>query len=143
MKVTLTRIDDAFLLEAKDENGHVVHIDAAENIGGKNQGVRPMQMFLMGAAGCAAIDVISILKKQRQEISGFELEVNGEREKEPAQKGEASVFTDVEILFKLKGKIEYEKALRAVELSMEKYCSAVKTLRLAGAKIKYKVFVGS
>lgn len=138
MKIFLKRIDDAFNFEAKNENGKTVLIDAAEKIGGRNQGVRPMQMLLMGAAGCAAIDIISILKKQKQEITDFEIEADGEREK---VKNLAAVFTDVNIHFKLKGKIDSEKAKRATELSMEKYCSASKTLRLAGAKIKYEVFV--
>lgn len=140
MKITLKRIDDAFNFEAKNEDGRTVLIDAAEKIGGRNRGVRPMQMLLMAAAGCAAIDIISILKKQRQEISDFEIEVDGERET-PSAKGEAAVFNDVTIIFKLKGKIDSEKAKRATELSMEKYCSASKTLRLAGAKINYTVSV--
>jgi len=142
MKISLKRIDDAFNFEAKNEDGRTVLIDAAEKIGGRNQGVRPMQMLLMAAAGCAAIDIISILKKQRQEISDFEMDVDGEREYPPL-KGEAAVFKDVCIHFKLKGKIDAEKAKRATELSMEKYCSASKTLRLAGAKIKYEVFVNN
>jgi len=140
MKVTLRRTDDAFHFEAKNEDGRTVHIDAAEKIGGRNIGVRPMQMLLMASAACAAIDIISILKKQRQNISGFEIDVDGEREV-PAVKGEAAVFKDVTVVFKLKGKIDLVKAKRATELSMEKYCSASKTLRLAGAKIKYEVFV--
>ncbi len=141
MKISLKRIDDAFNFEATNEDGKTVLIDAAEEIGGRNQGVRPMQMLLMATAGCAAIDIVSILKKQRQEISGFEIEAEGEREKAPTLKGEAALFTDIAIRFKLKGKIDLEKAKRAVELSMEKYCSASKTLRLAGAKINYNVFV--
>ena len=142
MKISLKRLDDAFHFEAKNEDGRTVQIDAAEKIGGKNQGVRPMQMLLMGAAGCAAIDIVSILKKQRQEISGFDIEADGKREV-PAVKGEAAVFKDVTIHFKLKGKVEPEKAKRATELSMEKYCSASKTLRLAGAKIEYRVSVNN
>ena len=138
MKISLNRIDDAFHFEAKNEDGMTVHIDAAEKIGGRNQGVRPMQMLLMAAAGCAAIDIISILKKQKQEISDFEIEAEGEREK---VKDLAAVFTDVNIHFKLKGKVNLEKAKRAAELSMEKYCSASKTLRLAGAKINYTISV--
>ena len=140
MKISLKRIDDAFNFEAKNEDGKTVLIDAAEKIGGKNQGVRPMQMLMMAAAGCAAIDIISILKKQKQEIIDFEIEADGERET-PTLKGEAAVFKDVNILFRLTGKIDPEKAKRAVELSMEKYCSASKTLRLAGAKINYTVSV--
>ena len=140
MKISLKRVDDAFHFEGKNEDGKTVHLDASEKVGGRNHGVRPMQMLLMAAAGCAAIDVVSILKKQRQEISDFDIEANGEREV-PALKGEAAVFKDVTIHFKLKGKVEPEKAKRATELSMEKYCSASKTLRLAGAKIDYKIFV--
>ena len=94
MKISLKRLDDAFQFEATNEDGRTVHMDAAENIGGKNQGVRPMQMLLMAAAGCAAIDIISILKKQRQEISDFEMDVDGERET-PSIKGEAAVFKEV------------------------------------------------
>jgi putative redox protein len=142
MKVTLKRLDDAFHFEAKNEDGKTVHLDASEKIGGKNHGVRPMQMLLMAAAGCAAIDIINILKKQRQEIFDFDIEVEGERES-PSVKGEAAVFTDINIHFKLKGKIDFEKAGRAAKLSMEKYCSASKTLRLAGAKINYTVSVNS
>jgi len=140
VKISLKRIDDAFNFEAKNEDGKIVLMDAAEKIGGRNHGVRPMQMLLMAAAGCAAIDIISILKKQRQKISDFDVAIDGERET-PAVKGEAAVFNSISIHFKLKGKINVEKAERATELSMEKYCSASKTLRLAGAKITYKVFV--
>lgn len=142
MKISLKRLDDAFHFEAINEDGRTVHMDAAENIGGKNQGVRPMQMLLMAAAGCAAIDIISILKKQRQEISDFEMDVDGERET-PSVKGEAAVFKEVNINFKIKGKVDNEKAKRAADLSMEKYCSASKTLKLAGAKMEYKVYVNN
>jgi putative redox protein len=142
MKISLKRLDDAFHFEAINEDGRTVHMDAAENIGGKNQGVRPMQMLLMAAAGCAAIDIISILKKQRQEVSDFEMDVDGERET-PSVKGEAAVFKEVNINFKIKGKVDNEKAKRAADLSMEKYCSASKTLKLAGAKMEYKVYVNN
>ena len=138
MKISLKRIDDAFNFEAKNEDGKIVLIDAAEKIGGRNLGVRPMQMMLMSAAGCAAIDIISILKKQKQEIADFEIEADGEREQ---LKDVATVFINVNIHFKMKGEIDPEKAKRAADLSMEKYCSASKTLRLAGAKINYTVSV--
>ncbi len=139
MKISLKRVDDAFHFEAKNEDGRTVQIDAAEKIGGHNQGVRPMQMLLMALAGCSGIDVISILKKQKQQIDDFQTEVEGHQEdiKETA----AKVFADIKIHFILKGKIDPEKAKRAVELSMKKYCSVEKTLRLAGAKIDYKVSV--
>lgn len=140
MKITLKRLDDAYHFEARNEDGRTVQIDAAEEIGGHNQGVRPMQMMLMGAAGCAAIDVVSILKKQKQEITGFEIEAEGEREV-PAVKGEAAVFKTAGLHFKLTGNIDPQKAQRAVDLSMEKYCSASKILKLSGTKMTYRVSV--
>lgn len=140
MKISLKRIDDAFHFEGRNEDGRTVHFDAAEKIGGKNLGVRPMQTLLMSMAACSAIDIVNILKKQKQGINDFEIEVEGEREN---VKDGAAVFTRVNAHFKLSGKIELEKAKRAVELSVDKYCSVAKTLRLAGAKVEYKVSVNN
>ena len=137
MRIELKRLDDAFHFEAVSETGNVVQMDAGENIGGHNKGVRPMQMLLMGLGGCSAIDVVLILKKQRQEIESFAISIDGERE----QGKEPSLWETVNIHFKLKGKIDKEKAERAVQLSIEKYCSVSRTLELAGAKIGYKVSV--
>jgi len=138
MKISLKRVDDAFHFEAKNEDGRTVHIDAAEKMGGHNQGVRPTQMLLMSLAGCSGIDVISILKKQHQKIDDFQVEVEGEQEN---MQNVAKVFTAIKIKFMLKGDIDVQKAKRAVDLSIEKYCSVEKTLRLAGAKIDYKISV--
>lgn len=138
MKVYLKRADDAFHLEARNEDGRTVHIDAAEKVGGKNLGVRPMQMLLMALAACSGIDIVSILLKQRQSISDFQIEVEGEREN---IKDGAAVFEKVNVQFKLKGRIDKQKAQRATELSIGKYCSVAKTLRAAGAEIKHEVFV--
>jgi putative redox protein len=136
MKISLKRVDDAFHFEAKNEEGKTVQMDAAEKIGGRNQGVRPTQMLLMALAGCSGIDVINILKKQRQPIDDFQVEVEGEQEN---IQDAAKVFTDIKIKFILLGGMDAQKAKRAVELSMEKYCSVEKTLRLAGAKIDYQI----
>jgi len=138
MKINIKRVDDAFHFEGKNEDGRTVQMDAAEKIGGRNQGVRPTQMLLMALAGCSAIDVVSILKKQRQQIDDFQIEAEGEQED---LKDAAKIFTDIKVYFQLKGTIEPEKAKRAVVLSMEKYCSVEKTLRLAGAKIIYRIFL--
>ena len=137
MRIELKRLDDAFHFEAVSETGNVAHMDAGENIGGHNKGVRPMQMLLMGVGGCSAIDVVLILKKQRQVIDGFEISIDGEREPNV----EPSLWKTIVIHFRLKGKIDKEKAERAVQLSIEKYCSVSKTLEIAGAKISYKVSV--
>jgi putative redox protein len=137
MRIELKRLDDAFHFEAKSETGNIAFMDAGENIGGHNKGVRPMQMLLMGLGGCSAIDIVMILKKQKQVIESFEISIDGERE----QGKEPSLWKTIEVHFKLKGQIDKEKAERAVQLSMEKYCSVSKTLEIAGAKITYKVSV--
>jgi putative redox protein len=138
-KIELTRVKGDFGFEAKDENGHVVRMDSSPESGGWDFGVRPMQMLLMGLAGCSAIDVIAILKKQRQEIKNYKMVVNGDREagKEP------SLWKDISMEFHLYGNIDEDKAIKAVELSLNKYCSVAATLDKAGAQIKWKVFVHS
>ncbi len=123
MNIELIRVDDAFHLEAQGSSDKVVHIDAAEAVGGKNNGARPMELLLMGIAGCSAIDVISILKKQKQDITDFRISVSGERIKE--QNTERKPFSTIEIHFKLTGHhLDEKKAEKAILLSMEKYCSA-------------------
>src|SRR5204862_8321580 len=104
---------------AVNEGGNELVMDAARDIGGNESGFRPMQMLLAAVGGCSAIDVILILKKQKQEIESFEVEVEGEREKIE----EYSLFREIVLHFKMKGKIEKEKAERAVQLSVDKYCS--------------------
>jgi len=137
MRIELKQLDDAFHFEAVSETGNIALMDAGENIGGSNKGVRPMQMLLMGLGGCSAIDVVMILKKQRQIISDFQITIDGEREEDK----EPSLWKTIQIHFKLKGEIDVEKAERAVQLSMDKYCSVSKTLEIAGASITYKVSV--
>lgn len=137
MRIELKQLDDAFHFEAVSETGNIALMDAGENIGGSNKGVRPMQMLLMGLGGCSAIDIVMILKKQRQVISDFQITIDGEREEDK----EPSLWKTIQIHFKLKGEIDREKAERAVQLSMDKYCSVSKTLEIAGASITYKVSV--
>ena len=93
--------------------------------------------LLMGLGGCSAIDVISILKKQRQEIVDYKMNISGEREtgKEP------SLWKSVNIEFHLYGDIDPDKAARAVDLSVNKYCSVAATLMGSGTKITSQVFV--
>lgn len=135
MRVELNRLDNDFYFEAKNEEGNVMHFDASPNIGGHNKGVRPMQSLLMAMGGCSAIDIILILKKQKQEIRDFKIIIDGERQKDV----EPALWEKAHIIFELKGKIDKAKAERAVQLSMEKYCSVSRTLEVAGAKITYSV----
>jgi putative redox protein len=136
MKIALDRINDDFHFQLKNERGHLVDIDNKAEFGGHDLGASPMELVLMGVAGCSAIDVISILKKQRQEITSFKAEVEGVRE--PV--GEAKPFKVITVVFILEGKIDKVKAIRAAQLSFEKYCSVSKTLEPT-ATIKYKVIL--
>lgn len=137
MKISLRRLNKAFNFEAKNEDGAVVQMDGSPDIGGENKGLRPMQLLIAAIGGCSAIDIGLILKKQRQEIDDFQIEIDADRETgvEPA------LWKNVHIKFMLKGNIEKEKALRAVDLSMKKYCSVSATLEKAGAAITWEVFV--
>jgi uncharacterized OsmC-like protein len=133
MKITLSRQNDAVHFIAKNEQDTVMHIDGSPEIGGENKGFRPMQMLLAALGGCSSIDVVSILKKQRQVLETFDIEIEGEREagKEP------SLFQDILVTFKLTGaSLDPEKVKKAVALSMDKYCSVAKTLEKT-ATIKY------
>lgn len=123
-------------MEASNEDGNTIHMDSSPDIGGEGKGMRPMQLLLAAVGGCSAIDVILILKKQKQIIESFEVEVDGEREKIE----DYSLFRDICLHFKLKGKVDPDKAERAVKLSIEKYCSVSKTLEPT-AHITYKVTV--
>ncbi|MFN3589023.1 MAG: OsmC family protein [Spirosomataceae bacterium] len=122
MKVTLKRVDDAFHFEAMGVSGVPNHIDANPEIGGANAGARPMEMLLMGLGGCSAIDVILILKKQRQILEDIQIEVSGERQK--IEGTEMSPFTSMHIHFILTGDLDTQKVEKAIQMSMEKYCSA-------------------
>ena len=136
MKINIKRIDDDFNMEATNEEGNSLLMDGSPDIGGHGKGMRPMQMLPCAVGGCSAIDVILILKKQKQIIESFEIEVEGEREKIE----DYSLFRDICLHFKIKGKVDLAKADRAIKLSIEKYCSVSKTLEPT-AKITYKVTV--
>jgi len=132
IKIELNRLNEAFHMEARNEQGNIVHLDASPDIGGNNLGMRPMQLLLAAMGGCSSIDVISILKKQRQDLQDIKITVTGEREKDAIP----SLYTEVHAHFKLYGNIDHEKAEKAVILSVEKYCSVAKTLE-ANAKVTY------
>lgn len=135
--IEVNRVNGDFGFEAKDAYGHAVQLDTSPETGGQNFGVRPMQMLLMGLGGCSGIDIVSILKKQRQEVESFRILIDGERD--PSV--EPSLWKAITITFELKGKIDPEKATRAVDLSISKYCSVAETLREAGCQLKWQVKV--
>lgn len=135
--IQLSRVNGDFGFVATDQNGHSIKMDSSPESGGENFGVRPMQTLLMALGGCSAIDVISILKKQRQEIADYKMTISGEREagKEP------SLWKSINVEFHLYGDIDLDKASRAVDLSVNKYCSVAATMMGSGTEIKTQVFV--
>lgn len=124
MKVEIRRINDAFHLEATNELGNKVHIDASTDMGGSDLAFRPMQLMLAAIGGCSSIDVISILQKQRQEVTDYHVTIEAERQKDSVP----ALFTTVHLHFALKGNLEKEKVEKAINLSVDKYCSVVKIM---------------
>jgi len=100
------------------DSGFAVQMDADASFGGTNQGVRPMEMVALALAGCTGMDVISILRKKRQQVTGFEVRINAPRSAEHPK-----VFTRAQVTYVVTGRnIEEAAVLRSIELSMTKYC---------------------
>ena len=111
---------DGMLMVGKSHSGHSITMDGPIEIGGENLGVRPMEMLLLGVAGCTMIDVVTTLQKMRQDLSYCETKISAERANDHPK-----VFTDIHIHFIVKGKdLDSKKVDKAITLSAEKYCSA-------------------
>ncbi|OWK74688.1 disulfide bond formation regulator [Flavobacteriaceae bacterium JJC] len=134
MKITLNRINDDYLFECTNQAGNKILLDNTSQPNA--QGVSPMESVLMAVAGCSGIDMVSILKKQRQEITAFSAEVEGER----VQVDEAKPFKTILVKFFLEGTVDPKKAQKSAELSFEKYCSVSKTLE-PNVTVNYEVYV--
>jgi len=112
---------------------HQIVMDADDNYGGTNKGMRPMEMLLVAIGGCTGMDVASILQKKRQQLNGIEIRVTGTNAETYPQK-----FTGIELEYIITGKDISEAAVKkAIESSMEKYCSVKATLE-GVAKINYR-----
>jgi putative redox protein len=111
---------DGMLMVGKSHSGHSITMDGPPEIGGDNLGVRPMEMLLLGVAGCTMIDVVTTLKKMRQDFTNCETKLSAERADEHPK-----VFTNIHIEFIVKGHdLDPKKVEKAITLSAEKYCSA-------------------
>lgn len=119
MKTRVKWVEDVcFMAEA--DSGHAIIMDGAPEIGGRNLGPRPMELLLMGTGGCTSVDVIMILKKSRQAVTGCEVSIEAERADDHPK-----VFTRIHMQFTVRGKgLKPEVVERAIKLSAEKYCSA-------------------
>jgi len=119
MKTTVTWAGDGLFLAATG-SGHTLVMDGPPQAGGRNLAPRPMETVLAGTGGCAAFDVVSILRKARQDVRGCRLEIEAERAPEPPQ-----VFTRIHMHFVVEGRgLQDKQVRRAIELSAGKYCSA-------------------
>ena len=132
MTVTLNRRDDAFNMQATSADGHTVLADGSAAIGGQNAGMRPMEMLLSSVGACSSIDVILLLRKQRQDLQDIRIAVSGQRRDE-----EPRIFTDIHVAYTLVGEIDERKAERACRLSMEKLCSVSMMLKAGGVTITW------
>jgi len=124
VKATIRWVDDAMFV-GEAGSGHAVVIDGPPDAGGRNAGIRPMELVLTGVGACTAFDVVAILRKSRQAIDDCRVEVEAERAAEPPR-----VFTRIHIHFVVSGRgLKPAAVERAVNLSAEKYCSATLMLR--------------
>jgi len=132
MKARIKWVEDAtFVGEAG--SGHAVVMDGPPDMGGRNLGVRPMEMMLLGMGGCTTFDVVHILKKSREDVTDCVAELSAER-----ADSEPKVFTRIHVHFVVKGRdLKENKVKKAVELSAEKYCSASIMLGNAGVEITH------
>lgn len=134
-KVVLTRANKHYAFDTTDENEVITKIDSKPEMGGEGYGARPMNLLLNALTGCASIDILSILAKKRQNITGYRVEVNGEREKGV----EPSLWKEIFLTFIIEGEVTELAARQAIDLSLDKYCSVAATLKAAGATIKYSL----
>ncbi len=132
MKARVKWVDDVMFV-GESGSGHAIVLDGAPEAGGRNMGMRPMELMALGVGSCSSFDVVTILKKARQQITSCVAEVSAERvDATPA------VFESIHLHFKISGKDLSEKQVaRAVELSADKYCSASIMLKEAGVKVSH------
>ena len=116
---------DDMIFTGYSSNNISVSLDAAPAVGGHDSGFRPMELMLTSLGGCTGMDVISVLRKKKQDVTGFEVQVNGERADEHPK-----VYTRIHVHFVVRGHgVDQAAVDRAIELSRDKYCGAAATLR--------------
>ena len=136
MIVSLERINKDYLFQVSNSDGKSVLLDNKSKSFGEIQGISPMELLLMGIAGCSSIDIIAILDKQKINPISLKMDVKGHRHENQVP----ALFYQIDINIYLEGRFSPEKAKRAAKLSFEKYCSVSKTLE-STAKINHKVYL--
>jgi putative redox protein len=123
MKVRLEKIGAAAFAASAEESGAELVLDGKPEIGGEGRGMRPTELFLTGLAGCAAMDVVHILRRQQEPLEHLAIEIEGDKSAQPPTR-----FTAVRIKFIARGAVDPHKLERAVALSVDKYCTVRNTL---------------
>ena len=118
-QVSVTWQREDLLLQAENETGNTIVLDSSASVGGKNRGPRPLQLLLMGLAGCTAMDVISILKKKREPLADFQVIVTANQ-----AEGHPAVYDSIHIEYVISGDVKEASVVRAIELSESVYCPA-------------------
>ena len=132
MKARIKWVEDVCFV-GESGSGHAIVMDGAPEGGGRNLAPRPMEMVLVGTGGCTAYDVVVILKKSGQDVTGCEVKLSSER-----APNDPKVFTRIHMHFVVKGRgLKEAQVKRAIELSAEKYCSASIMLGAAGVAITH------
>lgn len=133
MSLELKRVEKPFSFALKDSKGNICMLDASESIGGNGMGFRPMELLAGSLAGCASIDIVSILNKQKIEPELFEIEINYIRKEEIP-----SAFKSIELVLKIDDIIDRVKLKKNVELVLAKHCSVIASMDKA-IEISYKI----
>lgn len=131
MEINLKKRNDGYSFKAYNAGGFSLDLDASKKIGGEEQGFRPMELVLTALGSCSSFDLIHILKKQKLNLSDCHIQVKGTRSDDVP-----SLFTEIHVHYLLQGDIPENKVKRALELSLEKYCSVAHILQPT-AKISY------
>ena len=136
MNINLIRKSGKFNFEAENETGFKVELDAKAAIGGEGKGFRPMEMMLVGLGGCSGIDMVNMLTKQKEPLDDIKINIKATRKEEEIP----AIFEQIDIDFKLTGKLSDQKVKRALQMTFDKYCSVANILsRSATINFTYSI----
>lgn len=136
MEISINRVNEAVHFEIENASKATISVDGAPAIGGKDKGLRPMELVLAALATCGAFELVTILKKQKQNLQNLNIQVVGERKE---GKG-ARAFSHISMVFNIDGEVKKKKAERALDLAFDKYCSVKASLDPA-VKVSYEVVI--
>ena len=135
MGKTIVEYSGGMAFVGKGASGHDVHMDAGETVGGIDSAPRPVEILLSSLGGCTGMDVVSVLRKMKTEPKSLQIEIQDERALEYPK-----VITKIHLIYRVQGEVPEENLIKAIELSLAKYCPIANTLR-GVSEITYEVSV--